>query len=344
MEHSHVKWQLPQPFPSLNGEGEKCRLQKKKRPTPTLLPSHSHIHPQPPSSPPLPYSEPVQQSPQQQQRRLITVKHLRLLFNSLPVIANSVSKTKRQGETHIHTNKRNGMIMQSLFSAFGSVMQRKDPYGGALSFPFSGSHNICLRNSEHQTYCMQTPFFFWSVCLTFNSFQSPNVVKLWVWVKDEIGTCTGAVTPNESRWLSYSESLRLKSCSLYSFLPVFVQPTKWSSDGLIRWIRASMFSTHPHTLSHVVGSVNTHMHAHTTHLASILISKVICFSFLLGYSRKNQQKEKFVIGFIRYILKEKIQFAVMNSVCHHLQGTRSSLCGRNVSLCAFHCACTYITS
>lgn len=97
-KHSHVKWQLPQPIPSLDGEGEKCRLQK-KRPTPTLLPTLSHIHPHPPCSPLFPHSESVQQSPQQQQRRLITVKHLRLLFNSLPAIATPTHKQRGWKQT-----------------------------------------------------------------------------------------------------------------------------------------------------------------------------------------------------------------------------------------------------
>lgn len=36
LKHSHVKWQLPQPIPSLHGKREKCKLQKEV-PTPTLL-------------------------------------------------------------------------------------------------------------------------------------------------------------------------------------------------------------------------------------------------------------------------------------------------------------------
>ena len=82
------------PFPLLMVRiGEKCRLQK-KGPTPTLLCTLSHICPHPPCSPLFPHSESVQQSPQQQQRQLITVKHLTLLFISLAAIATTAHKQR----------------------------------------------------------------------------------------------------------------------------------------------------------------------------------------------------------------------------------------------------------
>lgn len=87
LKHSHVKWQLPQPIPSLHGQREKCKLQMRYPHPPCCTHPQAHYHPQSFCSPCFPIQcAPVSPAPQRQQRCLITVKHLRLLCNSFPAI------------------------------------------------------------------------------------------------------------------------------------------------------------------------------------------------------------------------------------------------------------------
>lgn len=92
-QHSHVKWQLPQPIPPFGGEGEKCRLQK-KRPTPTLVPTHSFNVPTP-----LHCSFPiqsVQQSPQARRKATNYCETSQIIFHLTCSHCNSCSKRKNK--------------------------------------------------------------------------------------------------------------------------------------------------------------------------------------------------------------------------------------------------------
>lgn len=108
----------------------------------------------PPSPSPLPHSQSVQQSPQQQQRRLITVKHLRLLFNSSHRNYGP-SGNKGAGSKHTHKHKDKGAMGRKYSLCMGK--QRKDPHGEMLSCPVSISHNICPGKAERQTFGVQIP-------------------------------------------------------------------------------------------------------------------------------------------------------------------------------------------
>lgn len=111
--------------------------------------THPHTFTPTPLQSPFPHS--VQRSLQWQQRRLITVKHIRLLCNSFSVnVAN-----KWRGWKEKHTNRKQ-QEHNNLFSAFCMGKQRKDPYGVILSFIITVNHNICIWNGEHQPHCMQT--------------------------------------------------------------------------------------------------------------------------------------------------------------------------------------------
>lgn len=85
------------PFPRSMAR-ERSAGYKRRDPHPPCYPPITHSPPTPLQSP-IPHSEPVQQSPKQQQRRLITVKHLRLLFNSLPAIATQDHKQRGWKQT-----------------------------------------------------------------------------------------------------------------------------------------------------------------------------------------------------------------------------------------------------
>lgn len=118
------------PFP-LSTARESSAGYKRRDPHPPCHPPTYTFTPTPLQSP-IPHSEAVQQSPQQQRGQLITVKHLRLLFNSLPATATQPCKQRGWKQTQ---NREQREDNTESFLCFWHGKARKDPYGGILSCP-----------------------------------------------------------------------------------------------------------------------------------------------------------------------------------------------------------------
>lgn len=131
------------PFP-LTMVREGSAVYKRRDPHPPYYPP-SHTFTPTPLQSPFPHSESVQQSPQQQQRRLITVKHLRLLFNSLLANATSAYKQKSRRKHKLESNEK----ITVLATLLAQKSKRRTPHGEILIAQYNKSQYWPWKWSKH---------------------------------------------------------------------------------------------------------------------------------------------------------------------------------------------------
>ena len=213
---------------------------KRRDPHPPCYPPSRPPTPIPLAVPSFPHSESVQQSPQQQQRRLITVKHLRLLFNSLTDISTPVRKQRGCKQTQSKEQWENNTD-----SASGMREQRKAPSGEILSCPISRGHNICC-----------------TAGVLHANVITATVPRIFSWTKP----CEFFL------WHQHVHTGDLQSVFVFQTLPSFIplllslssQPKNQPMHSSTNCTHACMYSTHPRILSHsVTQHTNTHTHTHT---------------------------------------------------------------------------------